>query len=52
MAGEQLVKDRAKSIDVCGLAALCGIPGSLFRRHVARRTQQLQRARDCAFSFH
>ena len=52
MAGEQLVEDRAKSIDICGVADGCVVSGSLFRRHVTGCAHHVQRARDRALSFH
>src|SRR5262249_19800933 len=50
MAGKQLIKDRAQSIDV-GCACDCRIVSHcLFRRHVTWCTQHFQGACHCAFS--
>src|SRR6476661_1969811 len=46
MASEQLVKDGAKSIDICDAADSGVVSYCLFRRHVTRRAQHFQRARD------
>src|SRR5438874_13043072 len=46
MTCEQSVKHSAKSIDVCDAADSGVVSHCLFRRHVTRRAQHLQRARD------
>src|SRR6266487_6108327 len=48
MAGEQLVKDCAKSVNIRCAGELRVVTGGLLRRHVTWCAQNLQRARDRA----
>jgi hypothetical protein len=41
MAGKQLVKHRAESVDIRRLVDLCRFTGSLFRRHVTGRAHHV-----------
>jgi hypothetical protein len=49
MTGEQLIENCTETVHVCCARKLGILTSRLFWRHVARRTQYLQRARDGAF---
>ena len=51
MAGEQLVKHCAESVNICRAGDPRVISHRLFRGHVAGRAQNFHRARDGAFGF-
>ena len=51
MTSEQLKKNCAKTVNVCGAADGRVISHGLFRRHVTRRAHHFQRARDRALRF-
>ena len=52
MTCHQLVKNSAKTVDICDAADCCIVPHCLLWRHVTRCPQNIQRARHRALRFH